>query len=82
MEEAKLVAVGPYRLVLEDGPEIETPKNSPDQSSDDHGEDGKPGLERAVMTTDQARMLKERGVAGSGTVSGPGRQETSAGNVR
>jgi hypothetical protein len=51
-----------YRLVLEDGQEIGTPRNSSDQSSDDHGdvlegmyapdmldENGKPVLERAVM---------------------------------
>jgi hypothetical protein len=38
MEEAKLMAADSYRLVLEDSPEVEAPKNSPDQSSDDHGD--------------------------------------------
>jgi hypothetical protein len=35
-------------------------------------ESGKSVLERAIMTEDQARRLKERGADGSGTVSGRG----------
>jgi hypothetical protein len=89
MQEAKAVAVGSYTLVLEDGPEIETPKTSPVQSDDDHedaleamytsdilDEKGQPVLGRVAMIEDQARRLREFGVGGSGTVSGAGHQET------
>jgi hypothetical protein len=77
MEEAKLVAVSSYRLVLEDVPEIETP----DQSSDDHGDvldtmytpdmlDEKEQAvpEMAVMSKDHTGKLREPGAGGSGTV--------------
>jgi hypothetical protein len=45
-------------------------------------EDGKPKLERAKMTEDQARTLRERRASGSGTDQKTGRQETCAGEVR
>jgi hypothetical protein len=69
-------------LALEDGPEPETSKKSPVQSDDDHDdvlegmytsdmldEKGYQVLERAVMTEDQERRLREHGAGGSSTVS-------------
>jgi hypothetical protein len=89
MEEAKLIAVGSFMLVLEDGPDVCNSESSAEYS--DHGEEwaisdmytpdmlnekGQPILDRARMTEDQVRRIRERRAGGSGTVSGAGRQET------
>jgi hypothetical protein len=87
MERAKLIAVGSYRLVMEDGPDVcrsESASGFSDHGEelsdmyapDMVGEDGQPVLERARMPEEPARRLRERRAGGSGTVSGTGRQET------
>jgi hypothetical protein len=84
---ARSIAVAGYRRVLEDGHEICSSESSAEYS--DHGEElsdayvgdmfeenGKPVLARAVMTTEQAERIRNRGRAGGPvTVSGAGRQE-------
>jgi hypothetical protein len=87
LADAKIIAVGSYRLVLEDGPDVCTSESENEHS--DHGEvlegmytpdvlgsEGHPVLDRAKMTEDQARGLRERRAGGSGTEGGSGRQET------
>jgi hypothetical protein len=67
--EAKSVAVGGDRIVLEDGPEICSSESSRECS--DHGEElsdmytpGFATLEEARMVTEQAESLRNRGRAG------------------
>jgi hypothetical protein len=78
MAEAKIVAVDSYMMVLEDGPDACDSESSDEYSDrteelrgmctpDMLGEDGKPVLDRARMTEDQARRLRERRAGGSGT---------------
>jgi hypothetical protein len=93
-EEAKTIAVAGYRRVLEDGPEFCSSETSVEYS--DHGDEltgmyapdlldehGKPVLARATLTTEQANVLRNEGMAGGlGTVSGAGRQDLGSGNIR
>jgi hypothetical protein len=84
MEEAKTIAVARYRRVLEDSPEISSSEDAAEYSeygkeysdmrtADMRGEDGKPILARATMTTEQANRSRQQG--GQGTMSGTGRQD-------
>jgi hypothetical protein len=81
-----MIAVCSYRLVLEDGPDVCTSESENEYS--DHGEvlegmyisdvldsEGHPILDRARMTEEQARRLRERRALGSGTDGETGRQE-------
>jgi hypothetical protein len=84
MEDAKRIAVAGYHQVLEDDPDVWNSESDAEYS--DHGEqwsnadmytpemlgpDGKPKMNRARSTTEQANALRARGRArGLGTVSG------------
>jgi hypothetical protein len=77
MEEAKFIAVGWYRPVLEDRPEICDSESSNEENSD-HSEElsgmytsGCPSLAESAMTEEQAERLGNReNAGGNDTVSG------------
>jgi hypothetical protein len=58
IEEAELIAVRAYKMVLEDGPEICTSESSGDNS--DHGEEVRGMYTPGVMSLSEARMTEER----------------------
>jgi hypothetical protein len=77
MEEAKAIAVAGYQQFLDDGPEVCSSES--EAESRDHGEqwlasgpytpdtlyeNGNPILGRATMTTAQANLLRNQGMAG------------------
>jgi hypothetical protein len=90
MQEAKRIAIGNYRQVLEDGPD--KCDSESDNENSDHGEkwldsemytpdvmneDGKPDMTRARSSTEQANALRAR--SGGPSVQEPAqRQHTPA----